>query len=239
MKTIRPVPLLVILTLFLFGCDAESTLVEAPVPEAPLARLAKGGGPQGSIGYVVGFSNTRGTAIATERIGYGASFAPADIVRAGGGQTKIFIEPKRNHDRHVENAVASQASYADDRNLSPRFIYWMIGLRKQRTPGSSLDQKHQALALLDAILQESGGAPVLINAMSAYDGHVCSGSGAYGPAVAEELLDYLEAAAPGAFIRIARFPALKRAETTDGCHPTEAIYERDAQLLMDEVNRVL
>ncbi len=241
---------LFILSMGLYGCDAGALIGETEGSDVGRAFDGAEGHPvvgqktgdnafsvAPAYGYVIGFSNTRATAAATTEIGYGSTFSPTRYRKL---EPKTLVEYHEDPRQHIIDAIHGQQDYYTASGLQPGFVYWMVGVRDQNTPGASIAQKRYALELLHAIWATTGGIPILINPMSDYvEGHICTTSGIFGPDVAEELVDYLEAQEPDMFIRIARFATLDPSETVDGCHPTEEIYERDAQMLVDEIYAAL
>lgn len=236
---------LLTLSLGFFGCDSGGLVGEDGGLQAEQAQ--PGGRPvvvqkqayaaAPAFGYVIGFSNTRSTAAATIRIGYGDTFSPTRYRKT---EPKTLVEFHDDYKQHIHDAIHGQMDYYAESGRTPQFVFWMVGLRDQNTPGATMEQKREALNLLRAIWTNTGGIPILINPMSDYvEGHICTTSGIYGPDVAEELVDYLESQEPDKFIRIARFPTLDPSDTVDGCHPTDEIYDRDAQILVDEIYAAL
>ena len=241
LRSPRSLPLLFLFfTVALFGCDTGGQTVgidEQENPSANVSRLAQKA-PEGltHFGFVVGFSNTKGTAEATERIGYAGVFAPKSVLQK---DAKIFVSPRPNDRDYLFSGLRNQYSYSQQNHERPTFIYWMIGLQAQETPTASDLQKEQVADILALLQRISRGAPILINPMSDYTEDSCETPGPYGPEVAVELVDYLEANFPDDFVRIERFPILAPEDTQDGCHPTDEIYERDAEILVNAIESVL
>ena len=230
----------VALPIILFGCDTGGQTVGVAEQESPSSNVSpfaqKAQAGPSHFGFVVGFSNTKGTAEATERIGYAGVFAPMNVLQK---DEKIFVSPRPDDRSYLFSGLRNQYSYSQQNHERPTFIYWMIGIQGQEQPTASLAQKEQAADLL-ALLQRIGrGAPILINPMSDYTEDSCETPGPYGPEVAVELVDYLEANFPDEFVRIEQFPTLAPEDTRDGCHPTDEIYERDAEILVDAIENVL
>jgi hypothetical protein len=181
--------------------------------------------------YVLGYSNTRGTADAANRTIDPEAFVPFEVVRSA---DKVLIEESTDFDAYLSSRLQPQLDWVAANNVTMDGVWWQVGIREQMSNTPSARQLEIAHAIAQAIHRKLPNLTLYVSSMSPYSGHVCNGSGPGGPAASDVIADELEATY--SYIkRVPTMPALTRTETIDGCHQTDPLYERDAALLMDNL----
>ncbi|GIV57232.1 MAG: hypothetical protein D6746_06805 [Bacteroidetes bacterium] len=183
--------------------------------------------------YVAGYSNTRGVADAVNQLVEPDWFPPNSVTRDG---YKLLIEEPQGGSiaAYVEGALQAQVDYAQRFNRQITGIWWQVGIRGQEAMTPTDRQRELARDILAEIQRRWPGIPVYLSPMTPYDGHVCSSSGPGGPATSAILVDELAADFDNV-VKLPPFSALKREQTRDGCHETDAYYLEHAREFIDYI----
>ena len=183
---------------------------------------------------VAGYSNTRGVADAVNRLMEPDWFPPSDVARDG---FKLMVEEPQGGSMtaYVDGALVAQRQYEESRNKRVDAIWWQVGIRGQEAFTPSDRQRELAHDILAELQRQWPGKTVYLSPMTPYVDHVCDISGPGGPATSAILVSELTADFDNV-VALPPFSALKRDQTSDGCHETNTFYRVHAQEFIDFIN---